>query len=120
MKETLREAIFDDMNISAALAALFRLVRQTNYLLAQSRLHRDDADAVAAALRAVDAVLGILPSAAEQPEQISSEIQDLVRQRDQARRKKDFGQSDEIRTTLAARGYVVEDLPEGTRVKRRL
>ena len=118
MKESLREAIFDDMNISAALAALFRLVRQTNYLLNQGRLHREDADAVAAALRVVDAVLGILPPA-EQPEQISSEIQALVSQREQARRDKDFGHSDEIRDTLASRGYVVEDLPDGTRIKRR-
>ena len=118
MKESLREALFDDMNISAALAALFRLVRQTNYLLNQGRLHREDADAVAAALRVVDAVLGILPPA-EQPEQISSEIQALVSQREQARRDKDFDHSDEIRDTLASRGYVVEDLPDGTRIKRR-
>ena len=118
MKESLREALFDDMNISAALAALFRLVRQTNYLLAQGRLHRDDADAVAAALRAVDAVLGILPSD-EQTEEISSEIQDLVRRREEARKNKDFSQSDRIRHMLADRGYFVEDAPGGTRVKRK-
>ncbi len=119
MKETLREAIFDDMNISAALAALFRLVRQTNYLYSQARLHREDADAVADALSAVDAVLGILPSGGEQPEQLDAEIQELVRRRDEARRNRDFALSDEIRSVLAARGYAVEDLAQGTRVRRR-
>jgi cysteinyl-tRNA synthetase len=118
MKEGLREALFDDMNMSPALAALFRLVRQTNHLMTQGRLHQDDAGDTVAALHAVDEVLGILPPPVS-PEALSPEIQDLVRQRDQARKKKDFALADEIRTRLAARGYVVKDLPGGTRIERK-
>lgn len=118
MKESLREALFDDMNISVALAALFRLVRQANYLMTQGRLYHEDAADVAAALRAVDATLGILPPS-DTPEQLPSEIQDLLRRRDEARKGNDFGRADEIRDALSARGYVVEDLPTGTRVRRR-
>ena len=54
IRKIVREAMFDDMNISAALAALFRLVRQSNYLMAQGRLHREDAQDVEAALRLFD------------------------------------------------------------------
>ena len=118
MKEGLREALFDDMNISAALAALFRLVRQANYLMSLGRLHQDDAGDVVAALCTVDEVLGVLPPRGK-PEELPGEVQDLVRQRDQARKKKDFELADEIRDALAARGYVVEDLPGGTRLKRK-
>ncbi|UCC32730.1 MAG: hypothetical protein JSU86_10685, partial [Phycisphaerales bacterium] len=118
MKETVREALFDDMNISEALAALFRLVRQANYLMTQGRLHQDDAGDVEAALRTVDEVLGILPPQ-EKPEELPPQIQDFLRQRDEARTQKNFALADEIRDGLAARGYVVEDIPGGTRIKRK-
>lgn len=118
MKESLREALFDDMNMSVALAALFGLVRQANYLMTEGKLHREDANQVMVALRAVDETLGVLPTA-EQPEHLPPEVQDLVRQRDEARKRNDFARADEIRDTLAARGYLVEDLPAGTRVRRR-
>ena len=73
---------------------------------------------VTAALRAVDEVLSILP-ASELPEQLSPEIQGLVRERDEARAKKDFAAADRIRDDLAARGYLIDDLPTGTRVRRK-
>lgn len=118
MKESLREALFDDVNVSVALAALFRLVRQVNYLITQGRFFQEDATEVSAALQAVDAALGILPSA-EAPAQVSSEIEDLVRQRDAARKQGNFAAADQIRDKLAASGYAVEDLPAGTRVRRK-
>ncbi|MGB2984755.1 MAG: cysteine--tRNA ligase [Phycisphaerae bacterium] len=118
MKEGFHTAIFDDMNISAALAALFSLVRKVNYLMTQGRLHRDDAGDVLDALRTVDEVLGVLHPP-EKLEELPAEIQGVIRRRDAARERKDFDLADEIRDDLAARGYVVEDLPGGTRVKRK-
>jgi len=46
-------------------------------------------------------------------------IQSLIREREEARRKKDWKKSDEIRDRLARAGIVIEDRPDGTtRVKR--
>jgi cysteinyl-tRNA synthetase len=118
MKEGVREAMFDDMNISAALAALFHLVRQANYLMSQGRLYQDDADDVTAALRTVDELLGILPPR-EGPQELPDEIQELILRRDQARTDRNFVLADEIRDDLTSRGYLLEDLPEGTRIKRK-
>jgi cysteinyl-tRNA synthetase len=42
------------------------------------------------------------------------EIDSKVRARNEARRRKDFKTSDEIRTELAALGIVIEDKPDGT------
>jgi cysteinyl-tRNA synthetase len=106
------------VNVSVALAALFRLVRQTNYLMTQGRLFQEDAKEVLAALQAVDAALGILPTA-ETPARVSPEIEDLVRQRDLARKQGDFAAADKIRDRLAASGYAVEDSPKGTRIRRK-
>ncbi len=119
MKEEFHRALFNDMNISAALAALFSLVRKVNYLMHQGRLHREDVGVVMDGLRSVDEVLGILPPS-EEPEDLPAEIEDLMRQRDKAREAKDFAQADEIRDTLAGLGYIVEDVLGGTRVKRKI
>ena len=118
MKEVFHTAIFDDMNISAALAALFALVRKVNYLMTQGRLTRDDAAAVVEAIYAVDDVLGVLPPHAG-PEDLPREVEALVQQRDDARANRDFTLSDKLRDELVALGFVVEDLPGGTRVKKK-
>jgi cysteinyl-tRNA synthetase len=62
----------------------------------------------------VDRVLGVLPPAAE----ISTEIEALIHERLEARRRKDFARSDAIRADLLARGIVLEDTPAGTRWKK--
>jgi cysteinyl-tRNA synthetase len=118
MKEEFHLALFNDMNISAALAALFGLVRKVNYLMSQGRLRRSEADHVLAALQSVDEVLAILPPEGE-PAELSDEVQELVRRRDEARRARNFELADQLRDELASRGYVTVDLPGGTRVKRK-
>ena len=44
---------------------------------------------------------------------VSSEIYDLIRERDSARAKKDFARSDEIRNTLEKQGILLKDSPDG-------
>ena len=43
-----------------------------------------------------------------------AEIEDLLRERNQSRRRKDFKRADEIRTLLANQGIIIEDKPDGT------
>lgn len=116
MNESLREAIFDDINISSALAAVFGLVRQVNYLMTNGKLFMEDAEDVQAAFHAADEVLCILPADTE-PAELPDDIQDLIRKREKARQRKDFERADTIRDDLTARGYVVKDLPDGTHVR---
>ena len=74
-----------------------------------------------AALADVDRVLGVLDPA-EWPSQTDTEddaeIDRLVQERDDARKRRDFKESDRLRDELAARGIVLEDTPQGTRWKK--
>jgi len=118
MRAGFRRAMLEDLNISAALAHVFTLVRQANYLMAQGRLCANHAQDVLAAFRRVDQVLGIL-APADAAEELPAPVAELVAQREQARGDGDFARADAIRDQLVAEGYVVEDRPNGTRVRRR-
>ncbi len=119
LKDDFTAAIFDDINISAALAAVFRLVRQVNHLLAGGGLCPEDVEEVKTALRQADSVLAVLPGD-EQPEALPDEVQGLVERRKQARQQGDFARADELRQKLADLGYEVKDLAGDTQVKRSL
>jgi len=118
MKEGLREALFDDMNMSTALAALFRLVRQANYLITHGKLYQDDAGDTRDALCKAGDLLGIV-TIPEERDDLPVDVEELIRQRDDARERKDFARADEIREEIAAMGYAVEDLAGGTRTRRK-
>jgi cysteinyl-tRNA synthetase len=49
---------------------------------------------------------------------LPGEVAELVEQRTAARASKDWARADEIRNTLGARGYFLEDRPEGTIVRK--
>ena len=61
-------------------------------------------------------VLGIITEKKE--EILDSEIEDMIAQRQQARKDKDFALADEIRGKLLEMGIVLEDTREGVKWKR--
>jgi cysteinyl-tRNA synthetase len=107
-------ALDDDLNISAAWAAVFEWVRETNRRLAENSLGAADADAALAAWEKVDSVLGIgTKSGAEIPVEILA----LVEARTTAKKAKDFKRADAIRDELKAKGWVIEDTAKGPKLK---
>ncbi len=118
MKESFRAALFDDVNVPAAIAAVFRLVRQVNYVMGQGKLCGKCAASVLEALAEVDCVLAILPSVRDRAD-LPDEVMALLKEREDARLAKDFARADEIRARLQERGYVVEDRANGLRVRHK-
>jgi cysteinyl-tRNA synthetase len=119
-------ALADDLNVSAALAALFELVRDVNVAIERGEVGAADRDAVEAALRRADSVLGVLywdadsaAGAAAAAGPTDESIRERIEARLEARRRRDFREADRIRDELAAEGVVLEDTPQGTRFKRR-
>jgi cysteinyl-tRNA synthetase len=110
------DALADDLNISAALAALFDAVRDINTLCDDHKVGRKEAHSVLQFLEQCDQVLGLLPF---QTESISSELQALLEQREEARQAKNWAAADACRHQLLERGYLIEDTPSGARLKKR-
>lgn len=110
------DALCDDLNTPRALAALFEIAGRAN------KAEDDSARAVAKGeLLAAGRVLGLLESdpdawfgldALDPAER--AEIDRLVAERTEARKRKDFAVADQIRFALDAKGVQAEDGPEGT------
>ena len=108
-------ALVDDLKISAALGALFDLVREVNRRLDARTLSTTDAATVTAWLRDLDAVLAILP---DEEDELEDELRRLLEERLAARAGKDWAASDRLRDELMSRGIAVEDTRDGQRWRR--
>ncbi|MFN2530410.1 MAG: cysteine--tRNA ligase [Pyrinomonadaceae bacterium] len=107
----------DDFNTSIALAAIHNLSREVNSALARKRVKEENKRELLELLVRFDTVLNIFGE--RQSEMLDSEIQAMIDERQEARRRRDFGRADEIRMELASRGIVLEDTKDGVRWKRK-
>jgi cysteinyl-tRNA synthetase len=116
-------ALADDFNISAGLAALFSFVKEVNVAIEAGELGTGDRGRIEEALARVDTVLGFVDAASWEEAggaaDEDAEIEALVARRNEARKRRDFAESDRLRDELAARGIALEDTPQGVRWKRR-
>jgi cysteinyl-tRNA synthetase len=109
----------DDFNTARALGVLFDLARPIN-----GALDRQGAGAspglrrAAAMLRTLGGALGLFWMAAAVDE-VPADVLELARLRDEARRAKDWAESDRIRDLLAQQGWVIEDKAGSSKVRRK-
>ena len=104
----------DDLNVSAALAAVFTLVRELNHLVDTRAISAKDAQRAALALRDLDSVLAVI----DDPDELPTGAAALLDQRQAARAARDWATSDRLRAVLADMGVAVEDTPDGQRWRR--
>ena len=108
------EAMDDDLNTPAALAALFDLARDVNRA-------RDEGRGIAEAQGTLRELAGVLGLTLQEPEAAmgAAPFIDLVVQlRNDLREAKQFEQADRVRAGLAELGITLEDGPKGTRWRR--
>jgi cysteinyl-tRNA synthetase len=106
MKTGFADAMDDDLNISSATATIFRMVRKVNGLVVNKEVDQTGARRIIDAFKKVDTVLNIF-NFEEQPE--DPEVQELMREREEARRRKDWKLADQLRERLVAMGAEVRD-----------
>lgn len=99
--EAFRDALADDFNTPRAIAEMFSLI---------SDARRKPLPGAGAAIKDMLQLLGLESLAvSDDPTEVSSEAEQLLLDRNEARAAKDFARADKIRDRLAELGYEVRD-----------
>lgn len=107
----------NDLNTPRAMAAVFELVGRVEKSLNQGDISGKGAIQVLEFFNEIDRVLGIfyeLRGEDSRKTELTAELAQLLRGREEARAKKDWQRADLLRDQLEAAGLVVKDTPEGT------
>ena len=108
-QERFRAALAEDFNTPKALAEVFDLVSAAN---------QTEVEGAGSAVAAMLELLG-LGDLSGPEEEAGAEAEQLLAERESARRERDFERADELRLRLADLGWEVRDTPDGARLVRR-
>jgi cysteinyl-tRNA synthetase len=108
-------ALDNDLNVSAALAEVFDQVRAANRAIDRSELAPGQA---AVLLRWWDRINQVLQLQEEEGE-IPENVCQLLQQRDAARKRKNWEESDALRAQIEAHGWMVKDTKDGQKLARK-
>lgn len=108
----------DDFNTADAITVWFQTVSDANTYLKRDAACAADIHAYLELIAEFDRVLGLLPPEAG-AELLDGEIDSLIAERADARKRRDFARADEIRDLLADKGIILEDTAQGMRWRRK-
>lgn len=111
------KAMDDDLNTADAIASIFELVREINIILKDENTTKGDLNGAASIFDELTQVLGIVYNRGK--DEIPQEVLDLVEQRKEARKNKDFALADSLRDKITALGYILEETRQGTNIKKK-
>jgi cysteinyl-tRNA synthetase len=110
------ETVDNDLNISGGLGVLFDFVHSINSLISDDSLPVNDSSRIIDLLKKIDTVFGFIFFPEKEAEEVDEKrIEELIRERLEAKKEKNFARADEIRETLLDEGIVLEDTKDGTR-----
>ena len=114
-QENFDRAMDDDFNTADAIAAVFDLVKFANTSVSETS-SKAFAEDLQAKIQGLCDILGIITEKKE--ELLDADIEQLIEERQAARKAKNFARADEIRNELLEKGIVLEDTREGVKWKR--
>ncbi len=109
------EAMDDDFNTADAISSVFELVKFAN-THANAENSKEYLESLKNMLTNLCDILGVIVEKEE--ELLDTDIENLIAERQAARKAKNFARADEIRNTLLEKGIILEDTREGVKWKR--
>ncbi len=110
-REQFITAMDDDLNTADGIAAVFELVKDINTSILDKEVSKNVCQTAAAVFDELCDVLGILYN--RKNNDVDSDIEALIEERQQARANKDWATADRIRDELKAKGIILKDTPQG-------
>lgn len=110
-REQFITAMDDDLNTADGVAAVFELVKDINTSILDKEVSKNVCQTAATVFDELCDVLGILYN--RKNNDVDSDIEALIEERQQARANKDWATADRIRDELKAKGIILKDTPQG-------
>lgn len=110
-REQFITAMDDDLNTADGVAAVFELVKDINTSILDKEVSKNVCQTAAAVFDELCDVLGILYN--RKNNDVDSDIEALIEERQQARANKNWATADRIRDELKAKGIILKDTPQG-------
>jgi len=117
IKDRFIEAMNDDFNTANAISVVFSLAKEANILLKETNSDHQTLKDFLSLFDQFFEILG-LEISIDDEELLDREIDQLLIEREEARKNKDFKRADEIRDQLKDQKIILEDTPQGTLWKR--
>jgi cysteinyl-tRNA synthetase len=117
-RKNFEEAMNRDFNTPLALTYLHVLARKANTLVSKQKISPKLAEDTIKTMKELGNVLGIFEKETLCEEELPAEVEQLIKQREEARNKKDWKQADFIREKIRQMGFIVEDTSEGPRWRK--
>ena len=106
----------DDFNVQNGISVVYEMAKQLNVYSEKEKVYTDTINNLINTYKKVVEIFGI--SFSEEKELLDDTIEQLIQERNEARKNKNFKRSDEIRDLLKEQGIILEDTAQGTRWKR--
>ncbi len=115
LKNEFFDYVNNNLDMPNALSAMFKLIKEVNTRKAEGKLNTNEAKHILEIMLEFDKIIGIKMDNYIIKEELSEEVSKLIKERDEARAKKDFKRADEIRSILNTKyNIIIEDTKEGT------
>src|SRR5699024_6635115 len=108
----------DDFNTANAMTAWYDLNKLANNSLLENATSLRTIDYFREVYQILNDFLGLYLYGKEHAEILDEEIEQLIEERNEARKSKNFQRADEIRDMLKQQNIILEDTPQGVRFKR--
>ncbi len=108
LENRFHKAINDDMNMPLALSVVWEAVR-----------YKNKSKKIAELLKKFDTVLGIDIDKAKKTEELPQDVLDLLEKRNEARKNKNWEESDRIRDEILEKGYIIKDTKNGAELQKK-
>ena len=106
----------DDFNVQNGISVVYEMAKQLNVYSEKEKVYTDTINNLINTYKKVVEIFGI--SFNEEKELLDDTLEQLIQERNEARKNKNFKRSDEIRDLLKEQGIILEDTAQGTRWKR--
>ena len=106
----------DDFNVQNGISVVYEMAKQLNVYSEKEKVYTDTINNLINTYKKVVEIFGL--SFSEEKELLDDTIEQLIQERNEARKNKNFKRSDEIRDLLKEQGIILEDTAQGTRWKR--